>query len=184
MRSPLIAGALAALAGACSADSPPPLLDGSNIDADPQARCLIPADYGGLGARTGTPDVTVANSLTVVLEAGPPKDDFFVKLVAGKGAFAGGLTTGTFSITGADATFSDCGLCTNLIANIVTNQGPTKFYFADSGTVTLTTADPSTGTTPSKIAGSAQNLHFVESTIDGVVVPGCTATVASISFGP
>ena len=175
MRSSLIAGALAALA-ACSADPPPPLLDGSNIDADPQARCLIPADYGGLGARTGTPDLTVANSLTVVLEAGPPKDDFFVKLVAGKGAFAGGIATGTFPITGADATFTSCGLCINVIADIVAGQGPTKFYAADAGSVTLTATNP--------IAGSAQNLHFVETTIDGTVVPGCTATVASISFGP
>jgi ABC-type glycerol-3-phosphate transport system substrate-binding protein len=177
MRSSLIAGALAALAAACSVAPPPQLLDGSNIDADPQARCLIPASYGGLGARTGTPDLTVANSLTVVLEAGPPKDDFFVKLVAGKGAFTGGAPrTGTFSVTGADASFANCGVCTNIIADIVTGQGPRKFYFADSGSVTLTATNP--------IAGSAQNLHFVESDIDGVVVPGCTATVASITFGP
>lgn len=185
MRSPLIACAPLALAAACSTDPPPQLLDGSIIDADPQALCLIPASYGALGAKTGSPDVTTANTLTVVLDPGPPKDDFFVKLVPGKGAFAAGtLQTGTFNVTGADASFTNCGLCINIIADIVANQGPTKFYYADSGMITLTSADP-TGAAPSKIAGSGQSLHFVETNLDGTPVPGgCTATIASIAFGP
>jgi hypothetical protein len=180
MRSSLIVCAPLALAGACSTDPPPPLLD-----ANPQAVCLIAGDYGALGTRTGSPDVTTANTLTVVLDPGPPKDDFFVKLEPGKGAFAGGaLKTGTFPITGADASFTSCGLCIDIIADIVANQGPTKFYAADSGTVTLTSAS-ATGASPSKIAGSAQNLHFVETNLDGTPVPGgCTATIASIAFGP
>ncbi|HEX7841926.1 MAG TPA: hypothetical protein VF469_30860 [Kofleriaceae bacterium] len=185
MRSSLIACAPLALAAACSPDPPPQLLDGSIIDADPQAVCLIPAGYGALGTKTGSPDVTTGNTLTVVLDPGPPKDDFFVKLVAGKGAFAGGaLKTGAFDLTGADASFTSCGLCINVIADIVAGQGPTKFYYADAGTVTLTSAD-ATGASPSKIAGSAQNLHFVETNLDGTPVPGgCTATIASIAFGP
>ena len=188
MRSPLIAGTLALLAlptGACSSDAPV-LLDATLTDADPAARCLILTSYGALGTKTGMPDVTTSNSLTIVLDPGPPKDDLFVKLTPGKGAFAGGaLTTGTFPITGADATFSDCGLCTNLIADIVAGQGPTKFYYADSGTVTLTRASASTGTTTSMIAGSAQNLHFVEVDLatGQPVAGGCTSTVASITFG-
>jgi hypothetical protein len=184
MRSPLIACAPLALAAACSPDPPPLLLDGSISDADPQAVCLIPASYGTLGTKTGSPDIPTDNALSVVLDPGPPKDDFFVKLVAGKGAFAGGdLQTGTFDLTGADATFSNCGLCIDLVADI-TAMGPTKFYAADSGTVTLTSAAPK-GAGPSKIAGSAQNLHFVETNVDGTPVPGgCTAMIASIAFGP
>lgn len=183
MRSSLIACAPLLLAAACSADPQPPLLDGSVID--PQARCLVQASYGALGTRAGAADVTAGNTLSVVLDPGPPKDDFFVKLDPGKGVFAGGtLQTGTFNLTGADASFAGCGLCVDLIADIVTGQGPTKFYFADSGTVTLTRADP-TGATPSKIAGSAQNLHFVETNLDGTPVPGgCSATITSITFGP
>jgi hypothetical protein len=185
MRSSLVAGALAVLTAACSADPPPPLLDGSIVDADPQATCLVPADYAALGTRPGTADLTVESSLTVVLDPGPPKDDFFVKLIAGQGAFAGGaIRTGTFALTGADASFTTCGLCINLIADIVAGQGPRKFYFAESGTVTLTRADATAGATPSKIAGSAQNLHFVEIMVDGTRVPGCTSTIASITFGP
>lgn len=179
MRSLTIAGALAWLLGACSSDAPT-LLDASSSDADNLARCLIPGDYGMLGSKPGTAGTVQAGpTLTVVLEAGPPKDDFFIKLTPGKGVFAGGaLTTGSFPITGADARFADCGLCTNIIADIVTGQGPTKFYYTDSGTVTLTATDP--------IAGSAQNLHFVEIDINnGLAVPGgCTTTVSSITFGP
>jgi hypothetical protein len=182
MRSLSLSGALALVAlvaGACSSD-PPVLLDGSTTDANTVARCLILPDYGALGAKTGTAGtVQTSPTLTVVLDAGPPKDDYFVKLVPGKGAFAGGaLTTGSFPIGGADASFNDCGLCTNLIADIVTGQGPTKFYYADAGTVTLTATNP--------IAGSAQNLHFVEFDVNtGLAVPGgCTSAVASITFGP
>jgi len=178
---------LALVAGACSSD-PPVLLDGAIADADPLARCLIPGSYGELGTKTGTADLPTAtpNSLTIVLDAGPPKDDFFVKLVAGRGAFSGGaLTTGTFPIAGADASMLGCGLCINIIADIVVNMGPTKFYYPDSGTVTLTSATAATSTTTSMIAGSAQDLHFVET--DGAGTPiqgGCTSTIKSIIFGP
>ena len=117
MRSLTIACALA-LVGACS-DSAPVLLDAAPLpDADRLTQCLIPADYGALGARTGTQDSTGTGtpSITVVLDPGPPKDDFFLKLVSGKGAFTGGLAIGTFVIGGADASFAGCGVCTNLLA--------------------------------------------------------------------
>jgi len=179
----VVTAALVLLAAACSSDPAPILLDGSVSDGN--KACLIPSDYGALGAKTGTADLNTPNSLTIVLDPGPPKDDFFVKLVAGKGGFAAGaLKTGTFQITGADADFNNCGLCVNVIADIVAGQGPTKFYFPDAGTVTLTSAT-ATGATASQIAGSAQNLHFVEIDLGtGLAVPGgCSATVASISFG-
>lgn len=179
---------LAVSAGACSGDPAPVLLDASPTpDADNLTRCLIPADYGALGTKTGTADLTVPNSLTIVLDAGPPKDDFFLNLIPGKGAFAGGaLKTGTFTISGADASFTDCGLCTNVIADIDPVQGPAKFYYPVSGTVTLTSATASTSTGPSMIAGSAQNLRFVEIdfTTGMPVTGGCASTIASITFCP
>lgn len=83
----------------------------------------------------------------------------------------------TFPSTGADATFNDCGVCTNIIADIVTGSGPQKFYFADSGSVTLTSTSPPVGT--------MQDLHLVEVNIaSGAPVPGgCDATIAAMSFG-
>ncbi|HEU4726384.1 MAG TPA: hypothetical protein VFT22_00780 [Kofleriaceae bacterium] len=184
MRSPLIACAALALAGACSTDPPPALLDAAASDA-PAAQCLIPASYGALGDKTGTADLTIADSLTVVLDPGPPRDDLFVKLIAGQGAFAGGIKTGSFTIAGADAAFTTCGLCVSLIADIVSGQGPSKFYFADAGTITLTSATPRSGSTPSQIAGTAQNLHFIEVDAGGApVAGGCSSTLGSIGFSP
>lgn len=113
--------------------------------------------------------------MTVVLDPGPPRDSFFIKLDMGKGAFTGGLANGTFPLTGADAASATCGSCVNIIADIVAMQGPSKFYFATSGSVTLTSTQPPIGT--------VSNLAFVEVGVNGDVMPGgCTATIASMSF--
>ncbi len=146
----------------------------AGMDAYDEARCLIAGNYGALGALTGTTSQGPA-TLTIVLDPGPPRDSFFIKLNAGKGAFAGGLTTGTFPLTGADAQSANCGVCVNIIADIVAMQGPSKFYFATSGSVTLTSTQPP--------IGSVSNLSFVETGVNGDVMPGgCTATIDSMSF--
>ena len=167
--------ALAILASACGDDG------GSVVDAAPvgsdaydTTRCLITGNYGALGAKTGTTSQG-PTTLTVVLDPGPPRDSFFLKLTTGKGVFAGGLQTGTFAISGADASSPTCGLCVNIIADIVTGQGPSKFYYATSGSVTLTSTSPP--------ASNATGLAFVEVGVDGTVMPGgCSATIDSLSF--
>ncbi len=164
---------LAACSGSTpSADAP------KQADAYDTARCLIQGNYGDLGSVTGTAGtVSGATTVTITLDPGPPgKDDLFWKLVPGKGAFTGGVAAGTYTIGGVDASFNTCGLCTNLIADI-TSSGPSKFYFADSGTVTFTSVTP-------PIAGSAQNLHFAEIDIStgAEVSGGCTGSITSVSF--
>lgn len=161
--------------GACGDDGGGSAVDApSGADAYDTARCLIAGDYGALGALTGTTSQG-PTTLTVVLDMGPPRDSFFIRLMAGRGAFAGGLATGTFPLTGADAASATCGLCVNIIADIVAMQGPSKFYFATSGSVTLTSTQPP--------IGSVSNLSFVETGVNGDVVPGgCTATIESMSF--
>lgn len=151
------------------------LPDAPSPDADNSAQCLVPGSYGDLGAKTGMTTMG-PSTLTITLDAGPPRDSFFLKLVAGKGVFAGGLATGTYSIAGVDASFNDCGLCVNVIADIVTGSGPTKFYFATSGSVTLT------GTTPP--AGTLSNAHLVEVNI-GTGAPassGCASDIGMLAF--
>jgi hypothetical protein len=149
-------------------DAPP------SPDADDSARCLITGSYGDLGAQTGTTSQG-PTTLSITLDAGPPKDSFFLKLVDGNGAFAGGLANGTYSIAGADASFTDCGLCVNIVADISTTTGPAKFYFADSGTVTLTSTSPPVGTLSA--------VHFVEITIQGTpIIGGCEASIDAMSF--
>lgn len=160
--------------GACGDDGGSAVDAASGGDAYDTARCLIKGNYGALGAVTGT-TAQGPTTLTAVLDPGPPRDSFFLKLTAGKGAFAGGLANGTFSITGADAASATCGLCVNIIADIVSMVGPSKFYFATAGSVTLTSTQPP--------AGTASNLSFVEVGVNGDLMPGgCTATIDSMSF--
>jgi hypothetical protein len=179
MRTRLVAAAVLAGSSGCgsssaSTDAP------SAVDAYDTARCLIKGNYGALGMISGmTGSVGVsATTFTATLDPGPPgKDDFFLKLVAGHGVFTVGVMPGTYSIAGADTGFLSCGLCTNIIADIIPSQGPSKFYFTDSGIITLTSV---VGT----VSGSASNLHFVEVDLTtGSPIPGgCTATIDSVSF--
>ncbi|MBA3457813.1 MAG: hypothetical protein H0T42_32320 [Deltaproteobacteria bacterium] len=171
MRSIALAASLLA---ACSDDPDQQLVDASTTDAPyDTARCLITGHYGALGAKTGMPTLG-PTTLSVVLDAGPPRDTFFLKLTTGNGVFAGGLANGTYPLAGADLDFNSCGLCVNIIADIGA-MGPTKFYFADAGSVTLTSTQPP--------AGSLANVTFKEVTSGGApVAGGCVASIASLTF--
>ncbi len=126
---------VAILLAACSDDPQPQAVDASSTDAPyDTARCLITGHYGALGTKTGTTTLG-PTTLSVVLDGGPPRDNFFLKLNTGKGVFAAGLANGTYPLTGAEVDYSNCGLCVNLIAD-VGMMGPQKFYFADAGSVT------------------------------------------------
>lgn len=169
---------LAVVLVGCGGESSSSIDAPASVDAYDTARCLIQGNYGSLGQITGTAgNAQGATTATFVLDPGPPgKDDLFFRFVAGRGAFAGGIMPGTYPISGVDTDFNNCGLCTNLIADIIPMQGPSKFYFVASGTVTLTTV-----TAP--ITGSVSNLRFIEVTVGGTPVPdGCTASINSASF--
>ncbi len=165
----------AILLAACSDDPQQQLIDASATDAPYDvARCLITGHYGALGTKTGMATQGPTTS-TIVLDGGPPRDSFFLKLNTGKGVFASRLANGTYTLAGADLDFSNCGLCVNIIADIVSMQGPTKFYFADAGAVTLT------GTSPP--AGTLSNVTFKEVTSGGAPVSGgCVASITSMTF--
>ncbi|MGE0397202.1 MAG: hypothetical protein AB7T06_10820 [Kofleriaceae bacterium] len=120
----------------------------------------------------------IPTSLSVTIDAGPPRDTFFLRLQAGRGAFAGGAPTpGTYALTGAEVNYDQCGVCANVIADIVTGQGPSKFYFATGGSVSLTAVSPPAGT----LAG----VTFSEVSSAGTPISsGCTTTIESMTFGP
>lgn len=149
-------------------------------DADMSATCLIPGNHGDLGTKTGTQMMGIPTSLSVTIDPGPPRDTFFINLKNGMGVFAagmGGLRNGTFQIAGAELSQSTCGLCVNIIADIVAMQGPSKFYFATGGTVTLTATNPP--------AGTISNVTFVEVTSGGTPTnSGCTGRINALAFGP
>jgi len=160
--------------GACGGGSSdaPTQTDAPNPDSG--VTCLISGNYADLGAKSGTTSQG-PTTMTIVLDPGPPRDSFFLKLTTGKGVFAGGLATGTFPITGAELSTTTCGLCVNIIADIVTMQGPTKFYFATAGSVTLTSHTPPVGT--------LTNVTFQEVTVSGAPVnSGCTSMISAMQF--
>ena len=143
-----------------------------------EATCKVPADFAAVGSVTGNASANGAGdpTIAITLAAGPPRDVLQLRLTPNVGAFAGGgIKTGTFTIGGVDAGFNGCGLCVTIIADIVAGVGPTKFYHATSGTVTLTSA-------ARPYAGTVSNLSFGEVALDGTPVPGCKTQIASASF--
>jgi len=142
-------------------------------DAFDTARCLIAGDYGDLGTKMGTTSLGPTTS-TIVVDAGPPRDSFFLKLTSGKGVFSGGLSNGTFTIAGAELSNQTCGVCVNLLADIG-NMGPQKFYFADGGTVTLSSTTPP--------AGSIANVTIHEVDSGGQeILGGCAGSIDAMAF--
>ena len=161
------------LLGACGSDPPSgPAVDApSTSDAGPE--CLIPGDYGDVGTKTGTTSLGATTS-TIELDVGPPRDSFFLKLTNGNGVFSGGLATGTFAIAGAELDSTTCGLCLNILADIG-SMGPSKFYFATGGSVTLTSTTPP--------AGTLSNVTLQETSAGGTpVVGGCSSAIDAMSF--
>ncbi len=164
------------LLAACGDTGPVMLIDASpGIDAPyDTTRCLIQGFYGALGPKTGTTSQGPTTS-TITIDQGPPRDSFFLKLNAGKGVFAAGLAAGTYPLAGAELSQSTCGACVNLIADIVTGQGPTKFYFATGGSLTLTATSPP--------AGSISQVTFHEVDAGGTMIAGgCIARMDSMTF--
>lgn len=144
------------------------------VDSPPNnPACLVMASYGDLGTKMGTTSLGPSTA-TIVLDAGPPRDSFFMKLTTGKGVFAGGLATGTFTIAGAELMSSTCGLCVNILADIG-NTGPGKFFFATGGTVTLTSHTPPAGTLANV------TLHETDS-MGNPVNGGCTTAISAMQF--
>lgn len=169
--------ATVALAACGGDDSMTTIADAAvQTDAPAMTNCLVSANYGDLGTKTGTAGMMGGVTATFTLDAGPPRDTFFLKLVTGKGVFAGGINPGTYTITGDDADYNNCGLCVHIIADIVSGVGPTKFYFANAGSVMLTS-------TSAPIAGSATNLTFREVDIaSGSPIGTCASAIGSINF--
>ena len=173
MRVPLLA-CLAAAAACGDSDPAVPVDSAATADAPyDTAACKILGFYGDLGTKMGSTSLGPTTS-TIVLDAGPPRDSFLLKLNTGKGVFTGGLRTGTFTLSGADLEFSNCGACISIVADIGM-MGPTTFYFATAGTLTLTATQPP--------AGSIQGVTFREVTSTGAAVPsGCVARIDRMTF--
>src|SRR6188768_4147842 len=96
-----------AACGGGGSDNPPAVDAKIFLDAPPP-NCLVMANYGDLGTKMGT--TSLGPTAAIVLDANPPRDSFFLKLVAGKGVFAGGLANGTYTLAGAELMQGNCGV--------------------------------------------------------------------------
>lgn len=99
-----------------------------------------------------------------------------LELWDGLGAFTGGkVHTGTFTIAGADANRSTCGVCVRGIGD----QGGSDAteYFAISGTVNVTAV----GINGEPISAALSNISFVELDISSqkTVTDGCASALAA-----
>lgn len=142
------------------------------VDSPNNPSCLVSANFGDVGTKTGTTSLGPTTA-TIVLDAGPPRDSFFIKLVDGKGVFTGGLANGTYTIAGAELVQGNCGLCVNLLADIGSG-GPAKFFFATAGSVTLTSTSPP--------AGSLSNVTLRETDANGNPQGTCTTAISAMQF--
>src|SRR5437867_2602399 len=153
--------------GADAAGPPPGTDAGSNArsDAGPAPTdCVVPATYATIpgGGQSATersiPGSTGSHYLTfdVALDVAAPHDSFVLQLWDGYGAFSGGsYHAGTYTIAGAEADAVTCGVCAYLYGDVDAAGKPTQEYFAQGGTVTVTSVS---GT----MSGSVSNLTFVQ----------------------
>ena len=114
------------------------------------------------------------------LEDGMPGDHISLELWEGYGPFAGGLRTGTFSITGDETDYAVCGMC----AIIATDYDGTNYrdtYMAQSGSITINSVDGS-------ISGTMSNVTFRHVLLDAdtgaqsEAGTGCVTRITSASF--
>lgn len=154
---------------------------GGTPDAGGTARtCAVPEDFGALGIMAGAtvakvPQDVAGNTyrLNADLDAAAEKDVLSLQLWDDKGAFAGPVSPGTYTIGGADANFGTCGLCVTVLGDIVPMMGAREFYIAQSGTVVIDTVEPT-------LAVTVSDLVFSKFELTGnTLVTGCDTTIAS-----
>jgi hypothetical protein len=169
----------------CMGTSSGPGGDDMQPDAGSVERtCPMPttsADLGGLAA-TKAEMCNVSGSMGQAhwykLAAAMPgtMDYVQIELWDNTGVFAGGLVhTGTFTITGNEATFAKCGVCVRGLGAKGTPQQ--KEYFATGGTVNVTAV----GGNGQPISATLSDISFVEidATTHNLVANGCTASLGA-----
>lgn len=117
-----------------------------------------------------------------------------IQLFQGYGGFGSGdIRNGTYTISGADAAYSTCGICPTIWANVTTSGSGSSatlnvgaYYTAASGTLTLTS-------TSGSITGSISNMSFqhVATMTDSMgnkfpadppAADSCTSMISSANF--
>ena len=157
----------------------------SQTDA-PQAVCPLPpaiSDAGTMVAfksqRCNVPG-TMGTQKWYRLSAQLPNSADYVQLELwpNTGAYTGAVTTGTFTIGGADAVYDTCGVCGRALGDKA--QAAQKEYFATSGMVNVSAV----GNAGEALTATLTNISFVEvnPTTKTPIASGCAAALARIQI--
>lgn len=145
-----------------------------DIDAACQpGECQVAADYGELGDVGGTADAIADTLLFAGIvddECGARRVDLSIKLINGRGVFAGGIAPGTYTIAGAEREASTCGACVRLEVSAMC-------YFASGGTLVLTSTEVD-------LAGQLTGASFrpISCVTDEPLTTDCASQIDSMSF--
>jgi hypothetical protein len=138
------------------------------------SECRVPVDYGELGGVGGAAE-EIQQSLVwfgvIEDECGERVVELSIELVNGRGAFAGGLTTGTVALAGDELDPDSCGACVRLIVD----DG--KCYFATAGTLELTAIEID-------LVGRLSGAGFgpLDCLTDQAIAGTCASLIGSMSF--
>jgi hypothetical protein len=145
-----------------------------DVDAACQpGACRVADDYGELGDVGGTADELADQLLFAGLvddECGERVVHLSIKLINGRGVFAGGIAPGTYTIAGAERDPATCGACVRLEVSAMC-------YVARGGTLVLTSTEVD-------LAGSLTGASFqpVSCVTDEPLITGCASSIDSMSF--
>ena len=154
--------------GSSPGDDDTPPTDSPTGDG-PTGACTAESSYdAGAATSTGaafgceTAGCAIADAEVVFvdgnLDADASPDLFAIELYKGLGVFAGGITTGSFPITGAEANYGTCGACV-LIYTDFDGTNIVDTYMATGGTLTITSLTPT-------VTGTVSNATFTHVTVD------------------
>jgi hypothetical protein len=139
--------------------------------------CPAPTTFATVTARspqavTESSDIKYSDNL----DAAAAPDVFKLLLFTGRGVFASGYATGTYTIAGAETKYATCGACVEIFANVDASNNFAAFYMAQSGTLTITSITP-------RLTGTLSNADLLHLNDDDSVNPdGCATHIDSLAF--
>lgn len=145
-----------------------------DVDAacEPSA-CQVAADYGELGAVSGTADAVADTLLWAGLvddDCGARRVQMSIRLINERGVFAAGIAPGTYTIDAAELDAATCGACIRL-------EVSGMCYFASGGTLVLTSTEVD-------LVGHLEDASFrpVSCVTDEPITTDCASQIDSLSF--
>lgn len=166
-------------------DAPVDAAPDAPLDAAPDAlpqnpACTIAASLGTITPRSpqvsSVPGPPREVRYVDPLDASSVPDVFKLYLIEGRGAFAAGIATGTFPLSGPETAYATCGACVEIFSDVDASNNFAAFYLARAGSLTLTSVTP-------RLTGTLSNVTLVHLNDDDTVnADGCTTHFDTLAF--